>query len=556
MADELDNCGCPPQPEDTECPVQVGCPIKLPAECIILATSNLPACLGLPSTVNLKTLLEKMAELVCILTDAAACDFTVNAGGNQVITLPLNHVALHATSDGKGVSYQWSQVEGGLSLLSSPTTSDTLASQLGPGLYTFRITATNSCNEVRTADVTVNVALPEGPTADAGADVALTLPTNQVLNHFASGTGEGITFHWNEIGGTNAIIDDSSKAITNFKNLSYGTHVFELTVTDAYGQTDTSSFQIVVGYPALSVNAGPDKTVQKPASTVTLQGSGTGTGLTFSWQRISGNSDGIITFVTNPVTGVTNLIAIGRTTYRLTGTDQYGQTASDDVNVDVVAALACPTVNAGPDQSRGFTGGTVTLAGQVTAGNGTVTSKIWSLVSGPAAVVITTPSLLNTTVTGFTAAGTYVLKLTAQDSNGCTITDTMQVVVTDTPCCDPSPSGVTATVEIITSQPTYRVLGFSSNPVGKFALPTDACNALSTTSFPLMPDIYISPNGLDSNGEIVLSGLLYTDPGLTTPYIEAPFNGFRVMQNQISGSKTIVSWVGTVAYTSIGKETC
>jgi hypothetical protein len=81
---------------------------------------------------------------------------------------------------------------------------------------------------------------------------------------------------------------------------------------------------------------------------------------------------------------------------------------------------AAPVVDAGADQSISATTSSVTLSGTVSDDGFPnppgMTTNAWSQVSGPAAVTFTDPSLASTTAKGFTAAGDYVLRLTANDS--------------------------------------------------------------------------------------------------------------------------------------------
>ena len=110
-------------------------------------------------------------------------------------------------------------------------------------------------------------------------------------------------------------------------------------------------------------------------------------------------------------------------------TDRYFQGAMDDVRLyhralspAEIAALANPvnqppTVNAGPDQNVTLPGA-ATLSGIATDDGlpspGTL-STTWSKVSGPGTVTFADASILATTAT-FSAAGTYVLRLSADDS--------------------------------------------------------------------------------------------------------------------------------------------
>jgi Domain of unknown function (DUF4082)/Secretion system C-terminal sorting domain len=95
--------------------------------------------------------------------------------------------------------------------------------------------------------------------------------------------------------------------------------------------------------------------------------------------------------------------------------------------VDVLFSTSSTPVvaNAGSDQALHFPNVTsVTLNGS--ASTGPISSYAWTLVSGPSAVTIATPSAVSTSVTGLNHIGTYIFRLSL---NGGVSTSTMSVVV-------------------------------------------------------------------------------------------------------------------------------
>lgn len=89
-----------------------------------------------------------------------------------------------------------------------------------------------------------------------------------------------------------------------------------------------------------------------------------------------------------------------------------------------------PTVNPGPNQTVIYPAFTFTTLSGTATGNGgaTITSTLWTQISGPNTAAITTASSLTTTVTGL-KPGTYVFQLQATDSNSNTSFAQMQVTV-------------------------------------------------------------------------------------------------------------------------------
>lgn len=90
-----------------------------------------------------------------------------------------------------------------------------------------------------------------------------------------------------------------------------------------------------------------------------------------------------------------------------------------------------PVVSAGADVSitlSSASSASITLSGSVTDADGDATSKLWTKVSGPGAVNFNSPGALTTNAT-ITVAGTYVLRLAADDAHGHYVVDDVQVVV-------------------------------------------------------------------------------------------------------------------------------
>jgi RHS repeat-associated protein len=202
-----------------------------------------------------------------------------------------------------------------------------------------------------------------------------------------------------------------------------GENVLTARATDGSGGITTSASITIAVHRrnyAPSVSAGPDQTISLPATarisgTATDDGLPAGSTLSVSWTKISG--PGIVTLQApaSPVTRV-GFSSPGIYVLRLTGTDSELST-SDDVTVIVNPENHPPVVNAGSDQ-------TIALP-EIAALHGTVTDDgnpagqpltiDWSLVAGPGPVTFSTEHAADTSVS-FTAAGTYILKLAASDT--------------------------------------------------------------------------------------------------------------------------------------------
>ena len=85
--------------------------------------------------------------------------------------------------------------------------------------------------------------------------------------------------------------------------------------------------------------------------------------------------------------------------------------------------------NAGPDQTIYQPTNTVTVDGSNSSSTGgSITSYVWSQVSGPSIAVITNPNVASTTISVF-VLGTYVFQLNVVGSDNSTASDQMTLTL-------------------------------------------------------------------------------------------------------------------------------
>lgn len=183
-------------------------------------------------------------------------------------------------------------------------------------------------------------------------------------------------------------------------------------------------------------DAGTDQTIQLPTSQVTVNGSGSsdadGTITTYAWSKISGPATFTITSPSSVSTTITGLVE-GTYVFRLTVTDNDTDTDTDDITITVQPANVSPTAAAGSDQSITLPTSSVSVSGSgSTDSDGTITTYLWTKISGPVAYTITSPNNVSTTITGL-VAGVYVFRLTVTDDDGATGTDDVQITVNEEP---------------------------------------------------------------------------------------------------------------------------
>jgi PKD repeat protein len=237
-----------------------------------------------------------------------------------------------------------------------------------------------------------------------------------------------VTVTWSKDSGPGTVTFANPAAkVTTATFSAAGIYVLRLTASDSALSASATVTMTVNSAPANQapvVNAGSNQTITLPAA-ANLNGTVTDDGLpnppatvTVTWSKDSG--PGTVTFA-NPAAKVTTATFSAAGTYvlRLTASDSaLSASATVTITVNSAPVNQAPVVNAGSNQ-------TITLPAAANL-NGTVTDDglpnppatvtvTWSKTSGPGTVTFANPAAKVTTAT-FSAAGTYVLKLTASDS--------------------------------------------------------------------------------------------------------------------------------------------
>jgi RHS repeat-associated protein len=318
-------------------------------------------------------------------------------------------------------------------------------------------------------------AINHAPVVDAGPDQTISLPAQANLHGAVADdglpAGSTLGVAWTKISGPGTVtFNNAGDAATTASFSEPGSYLLELSASDSQFTT-TSDVLITVKPPNQppTVSAGATQTITLPdgvslSGMVSDDGQPAGGALTISWAKVSG--PGEVTFG-NSTAAVTTAAFDQPGTYvlRLTASDSL-LASSADVTVVVNPAAPTnqpPTVNAGPDQ-------TITLPAQASL-SGTVSddglpanstvSVVWSKVSGPGTVTFSNPALTATSA-AFSTAGTYVLRLTATDSQ-LTAADDLVVTVQEVPPVNRPPAVNAGPAQTVTLPHTASLVGAVSD---------------------------------------------------------------------------------------------
>jgi hypothetical protein len=280
------------------------------------------------------------------------------AGPNINITLPTNEITIDGGGtdpDDDELAYSWKQISGPSDADLEATNTATLkASSLIEGRYVFELLVTDETGEEDADRVVVIVGVPKNlsPTANAGPNINIQLPDDEIsITGQGSDPDDGVSsFGWTQISGpSSAGIENADQATVTVTNLQQGRYVFELTVTDNSGETDSDRVVVSVttaDNQSPTANAGPDINLTLPVSSTVLKGSGSDPDdavASFQWSQISGPTNATTSDLSKAELEVSNL-EVGRYVFELQVIDQ--RDASDEDRVAIIVAEAQPVISA------------------------------------------------------------------------------------------------------------------------------------------------------------------------------------------------------------------
>lgn len=193
------------------------------------------------------------------------------------------------------------------------------------------------------------------PVAKAGPDRSIQIPTDSTtLDGSVSRDPDGsiVSFQWQKINGpVSSTIRNSSLAVTTVKNLTAGTYLFELKVTDNGSLTAVDTMMVLVIDPSQPnrppvANAGPDQSISLPTNATSLDGTASSDPdnniTSYRWSMVNGPSTFNLANAQDVQSMFTSLVE-GDYYVELKVTDAGNLSSSDTVKISVLGSAPPPT---------------------------------------------------------------------------------------------------------------------------------------------------------------------------------------------------------------------
>lgn len=384
---------------------------------------------------------------------------TANAGSDKAITLPTTTTSVTGSGtagSGASITTFWSQISGPASatIVSPNSLTTTINNLTVDGTYTFKFKVTNNLGDtaIDFMQVVVSPAPIVLPTANAGSDKAITLPTTSTSATATATLGSGtlVSYTWTQISGpATATFGSGSSLTTTINNLTVaGTYSFKFTVLNSQGNSASDNMDVIVSPAIPPVNipptavAGANQTITLPTNTATVNGNGStdpdGTITNYDW-TITGPNTPTNSTGTSVTTTFGNLIA-GSYQVRLKVTDNNGDTGVATLTITVNAAPnVLPTAAAGNDVVLTLPTNSTTLDGSGSSDpDGSITAYFWRQISGPTTATNSDVNSVTNTISNL-VHGVYIYQLKVTGSNGAsdTAVDAIQITVNAAPVNNP-----------------------------------------------------------------------------------------------------------------------
>ena len=288
------------------------------------------------------------------------------------------------------------------------------------------------------------------PQAQAGSDQTVVAGTVVSLMGGASSDSDGrvSSYLWQQLSGDSVELDAGATATASFDSTVIATDQtlqFQLTVTDNDGASAADTVAVEVNAALPVADAGVDQSIGERRS-VFIGGTGSrdaGGAIThYRWlQRsgpavtLTGADSSQARFTAPSVDGQAQSPV--ELTFELTVSDEFGETASDAVQVSVTNTLIAPLADAGDNKTLDTTGAEASpliatlIGGGSSDPDGEIVSYAWQQSGSPiAGIALSNSDQVNATVTISTEQAEdreLFFALTVTDNEGQSDTDTVKV---------------------------------------------------------------------------------------------------------------------------------
>ncbi|XP_045475739.1 dyslexia-associated protein KIAA0319 homolog [Harmonia axyridis] len=183
---------------------------------------------------------------------------TAEAGSNITMSLPQTWAVVdgrNSSDDNKIVAFKWEQIEGPSKVEFHPeNASVSNVTGLTKGTYTIKLSVTDDNNNVAsdTVYIIVNQNKNQKPTANAGPDLDVELPRNVIYVNGSASKDDWAIVKWKWVRDEKSlalgnIAEESDESpILIISDLAVGKYIFNLTVYDEQGLSDTDQVTINV----------------------------------------------------------------------------------------------------------------------------------------------------------------------------------------------------------------------------------------------------------------------------------------------------------------------
>lgn len=371
----------------------------------------------------------------------------------QLVILPTNKAVIDAsgsTDDTKELAYKWEIMASPMGYHSEiPEAALVTLENLLAGNYTIKVTVTDSDGAFDSAMAKLQVIEEKDypPSANAGEDVIIYLPNNEVTLHGNQSSDDHgiVSWEWTLNEGDKKLAADTKDMRTQFphiSNLEEGVYSFHLKVTDGKSQTAEDDVNVYVKAAinqAPVANAGKNHTLSLPQNWIILDGSqssdDTGSMASWTWSQVSGPNQALFLNGNASIANATNLTK-GSYVFQLLVQDQDGNSDKAQVYVHVNQDNnAAPVAEAGLDVEVTLPQSVVIINGSASHDDLKITKWRWkrdpkSLAAGK---IVGNSSQESVLYLVNLVPGHYIFNLKVWDEQGKSSEDAVSIHVKDNP---------------------------------------------------------------------------------------------------------------------------